>query len=264
MSRRWARCRPMSSRAPPSMSAQMIAMIERLIATGHAYAAEGHVLFDVPSMPDYGQLSGRSHRRDDRRRAGRGRALQARSRRFRAVEAVAATIAGLGQPVGPRPAGLAYRMLGDERGASRRDLRHPWRRHRPHLPAPRERDRPERLGPSRQAVRALLDAQRLRCRSTARRCRSRSAISAPSAMCWRKCRARSARYAMLMTHYRQPLDWTEERLAEAKHALDRFYLALRRVTRRSPRRRRIARRACSRRWRTISTRRWRSPRCTIS
>ena len=29
--------------------AEMIAMIERLIAAGHAYAAEGHVLFDVPS-----------------------------------------------------------------------------------------------------------------------------------------------------------------------------------------------------------------------
>ena len=30
-------------------SAEMIAMIERLIATGHAYAAEGHVLFNVPT-----------------------------------------------------------------------------------------------------------------------------------------------------------------------------------------------------------------------
>ena len=38
---------------------QMIAMIERLIAAGHAYEAEGHVLFHVPSMPDYGCLSGR-------------------------------------------------------------------------------------------------------------------------------------------------------------------------------------------------------------
>ena len=36
---------------------QMIALIERLIARGHAYVAEGHVLFSVPSMPDYGQLS---------------------------------------------------------------------------------------------------------------------------------------------------------------------------------------------------------------
>ena len=38
----------------------IVAMCERLIARGHAYAAEGHVLFDVASYPDYGRLSGRS------------------------------------------------------------------------------------------------------------------------------------------------------------------------------------------------------------
>jgi cysteinyl-tRNA synthetase len=37
----------------------MVAMIEGLIARGHAYAAEGHVLFDVPSFAGYGALSRR-------------------------------------------------------------------------------------------------------------------------------------------------------------------------------------------------------------
>ncbi len=37
----------------------MIAMIERLIAQGHAYAAEHHVLFAVETFPDYGKLSRR-------------------------------------------------------------------------------------------------------------------------------------------------------------------------------------------------------------
>jgi cysteinyl-tRNA synthetase len=37
----------------------MVAMIERLIANGNAYEAEGHVLFSVPSDPDYGVLSRR-------------------------------------------------------------------------------------------------------------------------------------------------------------------------------------------------------------
>jgi cysteinyl-tRNA synthetase len=41
----------------------MIRMIETLLASGHAYEAEGHVLFHVPSMPEYGRLSGR--RRED-------------------------------------------------------------------------------------------------------------------------------------------------------------------------------------------------------
>nr|CAD6419756.1 cysteine--tRNA ligase [Rhizobium sp. Q54] len=39
--------------------AQMIEIIERLIAKGHAYVAEGEVLFDTKSMRDYGQLSKR-------------------------------------------------------------------------------------------------------------------------------------------------------------------------------------------------------------
>ncbi|MBI1650353.1 cysteine--tRNA ligase [Hyphomicrobium sulfonivorans] len=39
---------------------EMKTLIEALIANGHAYAAEGHVLFDVPSMPDYGKLSNRT------------------------------------------------------------------------------------------------------------------------------------------------------------------------------------------------------------
>jgi cysteinyl-tRNA synthetase len=37
----------------------MVTLIERLVRSGHAYVAEDHVLFDVPSMPDYGQLSKR-------------------------------------------------------------------------------------------------------------------------------------------------------------------------------------------------------------
>jgi cysteinyl-tRNA synthetase len=35
-------------------------VIERLVASGHAYVAQDHVLFSVSSMPDYGKLSRRS------------------------------------------------------------------------------------------------------------------------------------------------------------------------------------------------------------
>ncbi len=42
---------------------EMIALNEKLIARDHAYEAKGHVLFNVPSFPAYGKLSGRS--RDD-------------------------------------------------------------------------------------------------------------------------------------------------------------------------------------------------------
>ncbi len=53
--------------APPDVEpratahiAEMITLIARLIEGGHAYEAEGHVLFTVASFPDYGRLSGRS------------------------------------------------------------------------------------------------------------------------------------------------------------------------------------------------------------
>ncbi|KQX34295.1 cysteine--tRNA ligase [Devosia sp. Root436] len=39
---------------------QMQTLIAELIARNHAYNASGEVLFDVKSMPDYGQLSGRN------------------------------------------------------------------------------------------------------------------------------------------------------------------------------------------------------------
>jgi cysteinyl-tRNA synthetase len=38
---------------------EMKTLIERLVKSGHAYVAEDNVLFNVPSMPDYGQLSKR-------------------------------------------------------------------------------------------------------------------------------------------------------------------------------------------------------------
>ena len=52
--------------APPDLEPRVtdnipsiIGFIERLITSGHAYEAEGHVLFAVPSFSAYGQLSGR-------------------------------------------------------------------------------------------------------------------------------------------------------------------------------------------------------------
>ena len=54
---------------PPTLSPratghipQMIRMIERLIDGGHAYAAEGHVLFNIESYDNYGNLSRRDMR----------------------------------------------------------------------------------------------------------------------------------------------------------------------------------------------------------
>ena len=52
--------RPTHEPRATSYIAQMITMISDLIDKGHAYAAEGHVLFAVESYENYGKLSGRS------------------------------------------------------------------------------------------------------------------------------------------------------------------------------------------------------------
>ena len=111
----------------------MVRLIEQLVANGNAYAAEGHVLFHVPSMPDYGKLSNRSL---DEMVAG-ARVEVAPYKRdpqdFVLWKPSSPGSAGLGQPMGPRPARLAHRMLGDVGGVARRDLRHSRRRHRPRV-----------------------------------------------------------------------------------------------------------------------------------
>ena len=123
---------------------EMKTLIERLVASSHAYVADEHVLFSVPSMQDYGKLSNRpldemiAGARVDvapYKRDPMDFVLWKPSKPRRAVMAVALRHQDAG------PAGLAHRMLGDVVEASRRDLRHSRRRHRPGVPAPRERDR---------------------------------------------------------------------------------------------------------------------------
>ena len=66
--------------------AQMIEIIEALIAKGHAYAAGDDVLFDTRSMADYGQLSKRNLDETAGRRPHRRRCPQEEPAGFRAVE----------------------------------------------------------------------------------------------------------------------------------------------------------------------------------
>ena len=205
--------------------AEMIMIIQRLIASGHAYAAEGHVLFAVRLRPQLRPAVRPQPGRTACRRADRCRALQARRRRLRAVEAVRPRPAGLGQPLGPRPARLAHRVLRHGVEIPRRDLRHPRRRQRPDLPAPRERDGAKPVRLPRQPLRPLLDAQR---HADGER---REDVQEPGQLLHRPRRAgqgpaEAIRLLLLRTHYRSELDFSDQGLAEAKRELDRFYRAL--------------------------------------
>jgi 2-C-methyl-D-erythritol 4-phosphate cytidylyltransferase/2-C-methyl-D-erythritol 2,4-cyclodiphosphate synthase len=119
---------------------QMQELIATLIERGHAYAAAGDVYFDVRSWSAYGELT---HQSIDAMepRPTRTRAASA-TRGLRALEGREERRAGgrrVGESLGAGQAGLAHRVLGHEPPLPRRLLRHPRRRHRPALPAPRER-----------------------------------------------------------------------------------------------------------------------------
>jgi cysteinyl-tRNA synthetase len=205
--------------------APMIAMIERLIAVGHAYAAEGHVLFAVSSMPDYGRLSRRS--RDE-------------------------MIAGARVEIAPYKRDPADFVLWKPSTPDQPGWESPWGRGRPGWHIECSAMSETYLGETFDIHGGGLDlifphheneiAQSV--------CSHRGA---PFARYWlhnafvivegakmskslgnfrtirdvlSEAPGEAARYAMLMSQYRDPLDWTAGRLAEAKHALDRFYRAL--------------------------------------
>jgi cysteinyl-tRNA synthetase len=206
--------------------APMIAMIEKLIASGHAYVADHHVLFSVPSMAEYGRLSGRS--RDE-------------------------MIAGARVEVAPYKRDPADFVLWKPSTADQPGWESPWGRGRPgwHIECSAMSEAhlgetfdihgggldlifPHHENEIAQSVSAhggrpfvrywmhngfvIVEGEKM-SKSLGNFRTIRDVLGeAPG---------EAARYAMLMSHYRDPLDWTADRLAEARHALDRFYLALR-------------------------------------
>jgi cysteinyl-tRNA synthetase len=201
----------------------MIAIIERLIASGHAYAADGHVLFHVPSMPDYGKLSGRTL---DEMIAG-ARVEVAPYKKdatdFVLWKPSAPELPGWDSPWGHgRPgwhiecSAMSWKHLGEtfdihgggidlvfphhenEIAQSRCAFGHDvmanvWM-HNGFLQVEGEK-MSKSLGNFRTIREVLADWQ-----------------------------GEVARLAMLKTHYRQPIDWTAASLRESKRELDRWYL----------------------------------------
>ncbi|HEV2546072.1 MAG TPA: cysteine--tRNA ligase [Stellaceae bacterium] len=207
---------------------EMVAMIETLIASGHAYVAEGHVLFAVASMSDYGRLSRRS--RDE-------------------------MIAGARVEVAPYKRDPADFVLWKPSTPEQPGWESPWGRGRPgwHLECSAMSERhlgetfdihgggidlifPHHENEIAQSVCAHNGKPFVRYWLHNAFVTVEGAKMAKSLGNFRTIRdvlaeapGEAARYAMLMSHYRDPLDWTSDRLAEAKRALDRFYLALRSV-----------------------------------
>ena len=104
------------------------------------------------------------HRGARVRRAHRSRRAEGRSARLCAVEVRQTRRTEVAvRTIRRRTPRLAYRVFRDVARTARprrRRLRHPRRRSRPHLPAPRKRDRPKRAGDATSAHGAILAARR--------------------------------------------------------------------------------------------------------
>lgn len=207
---------------------EMIGIIERLIASGYAYEAEGHVLFAVDSFPEYGRLSGRS---PDELLAG-ARVDVASYKRdpgdFVLWKPSGPELPGWDSPWGRgRPgwhiecSAMSWRYLGetfDIHGGGT-DLIFPHH----------ENEIAQSLCafPGSRFARywmhngmLLVNGQKM-AKSLGNFLTVRDALA--------KAPGEAIRLLLLKTHYRAPLDFTNEALAEARRELDRFYRALERT-----------------------------------
>jgi cysteinyl-tRNA synthetase len=120
-----------------------------------------------------------------------------------------------------RAARLAHRVLRDEHGRARRDLRHPLRRRGPRSsPTTRTRSPSPRAPPGSPSCATGCTASS--CRSRARRWPSPRQHLHPRDLLERGVRPSSIRYTFLTAHYRSKLNFTFEALAAAAEAVRRL------------------------------------------
>ena len=201
----------------------MIAMIARLVELGHAYEAEGHVLFSVPSDPDYGVLSKRDRE---------------------------AMIAGARVEVAPYKRDPADFVLWKPSGEGVVGWDSPWGRGRPGWHIECSAMIAAHLGETIDIHGGGLDLifphheneiAQSRCAhggvplarywvhngfvdmGAEKMSKSLGNIITPAELLAQGHQGETLRLALLSAHYRQPLPWTESLIAQSKAVLDRWY-----------------------------------------
>ena len=205
---------------------QIIAMIERLIASGHAYAAEGHVLFQVSTYPDYGQLS----KRDTREMLAGARVEVAPYKRdpgdFVLWKPSTPELPGWDSPWGRgRPgwhiecSAMAEALLGDtiDIHGGGHDLVFPHHEN--------ERAQSTCAHNGHVFARYWLHNGFVTMNSE-KMSKSLGNVLLVREML-KHAPGEAIRLGLLTGHYRQPLDWNDETIADARRKLDRLYGALR-------------------------------------
>ena len=205
---------------------QIIAMIERLIASGHAYAAEGHVLFSVGSFPDYGKLS----RRDPEDMLAGARVEVAPYKRdpgdFVLWKPSDDTLPGWDSPWDRgRPgwhiecSAMAEAHLGDtiDIHGGGMDLQFPHNEN--------EIAQSECAHGMRRFARYWMHSGMLNLGGSKMSKSLGNTFHVHDLL--RVVPAEALRYALLSGHYRQPLDWSESLIEQSLRTLDRLYGTLR-------------------------------------
>ena len=194
---------------------QMIAMIEALIARGHAYEAEGHVLFSVASYEAYGRLSGRSV--EDMIAGARVTWPPTSATPWTSCSgSPRARASPAGRPLGPRPPGwhiecsaMARDLLGgafDIHGGGL-DLQFPH--HENELAQSRCAHPDEGFAQVWMHNEMLMVDGRKMSKSLGNFTTVRDLLD-------RGVPGEVIRLALLGTHYSKPLDWTDRRLKDAE------------------------------------------------
>jgi len=216
--------------APPDLAPHatqeiggMVAMIEKLVELGNAYEAEGHVLFSVPSDPDYGALS-----RRDRE----------------------AMVAGARVEVAPYKRDPADFVLWKPSAEGVVGWDSPWGRGRPGWHIECSAMIRAHLGETIDIHGGGLDLifphheneiAQSRCAhggaplarywvhngfvdmGAEKMSKSLGNVITPAELLTQGHRGETLRLALLSAHYRQPLPWTEALVAQAKATLDGLY-----------------------------------------
>jgi cysteinyl-tRNA synthetase len=205
--------------------AEMKTLIERLVASGNAYVAEEHVLFSVPSMPDYGKLARRSL---DEMMAG-ARVDVAPYKRD-PMDFVLWKPSKPNEPAWPSPSGIATPgRPGWHIECSAMSWKHLGETFDIHgggidLVFPHHENE---IAQSRCAFHAPVMANFWMHNGFLQVEGEKMSKSLGNFFTIREVLAEwpgeAIRLAMLQTHYRQPINWTATGLAEAKRTLDHWY-----------------------------------------
>ena len=211
--------------------AEMVALCDTLIAKGHAYVAADHVLFDATTMPDYGKLANRTL---DEMEAGAR--VDVAPYKKNSTDFVLWKPSDPGQPAWPSPGGIitagrpgwhiecsamAGKHLGEVFDIHGGGIDLVFPHHENELAQSRCAHGTDVMA-NVWMHNGFLQVEGEKMSKSVGNFFSIHELLQTDVFGKQPWHGRVLRFAMLSTHYRQPIDWTLERVMQAKNALQEF------------------------------------------